>query len=126
MRVAGITVPEKKELWIGLTDIYGIGISRAKAALQAAGIEETKKAGELSLDEEHRLREQIEQYTIEGDLRRQEAATIKRLKDIRSYRGSRHAQRLPSRGQQTQTNSRTVRGNVRKTMGSGKSSVTKK
>jgi small subunit ribosomal protein S13 len=126
MRVAGITVPEKKELWIGLTEIYGIGISRAKAALDAAGIAETKKAGELSLEEEHSLREQIEQYTIEGDLRRQETANIKRLKDIRSYRGSRHAQRLPARGQQTQTNSRTVRGNTRKTMGSGKSSVTKK
>lgn len=126
MRIAGITVPEKKQLWIALTEVYGIGPSRALDVLTNAGIDIHKKAADLSADEEQKLKEQIEQYAIEGDLRREVSANIKRLKDIKSYRGSRHARYLPARGQRTKTNSRTSRGNVRKTMGSGKRKVEKK
>lgn len=126
MRILGITVPEQKQLWVGLTVFYGIGFSTAKKILKEAGVDATKKPGEISTDEESKIRKQIEEMKIEGDLKREKAANIKRLKDIKSYRGSRHAHGLPSRGQRTKTNSRTVRGNVRKTMGSGRRKLEKK
>lgn len=120
MRIGGITIDDKKQLEFGLTALYGIGRARAKAICKDAGIVHTRKAGELSGDEENALRRIIETFKIEGDLKREVSANIKRLKDIASYRGTRHAKRLPARGQRTKTNSRTVRGNVRKTMGSGR------
>ncbi len=126
MRILGITVPEQKHLWVGLTVFYGIGFTTAKKILAEAGVAPDKKPGDISTDEEAKIRKIIEGITIEGDLRREKAANIKRLKDIRSYRGSRHARGLPSRGQRTKTNSRTVRGNVRKTMGSGRRKLEKK
>ena len=126
MRILGITAPENKQLWVGLTVFYGIGFSKAKKILAEAGVEETKKPGEISADDEAKIRKIIEGTKIEGDLKREKAANIKRLKDIKSYRGMRHSRGLPSRGQRTKTNSRTVRGNVRKTMGSGRRKLEKK
>jgi small subunit ribosomal protein S13 len=126
MRILGITVPENKQLWVGLTVFYGIGFSKAKKILAEAGVDETKKPGEISADDEAKIRKIIEGTKIEGDLKREKAANIKRLKDIKSYRGMRHSRGLPSRGQRTKTNSRTVRGNVRKTMGSGRRKLEKK
>lgn len=120
MRILGITIPDEKRLEIGLSAIYGIGISSARRILDQVGIDRGKRAKDLTLDEENRIRAVVEKIPIEGNLKREVAANIKRLKDIKSYRGVRHAKRLPVRGQRTKTNSRTVRGNVRKTMTSGR------
>ena len=120
MRILGITIPDEKRLEIGLSAIYGIGISRARKILDQVGIDRGKRAKDLTLDEENSIRAVVEKIPIEGNLKREIASNIKRLKDIKSYRGVRHAKRLPVRGQRTKTNSRTVRGNVRKTMTSGR------
>ena len=120
MRILGITIPDEKRLEIGLSAIYGIGISRARKILDQVGIDRGKKSKDLSLEEENSIRAVVEKIPIEGNLKREIAANIKRLKDIKSYRGIRHMKRLPVRGQRTKTNSRTVRGNVRKTMASGR------
>jgi len=120
MRILGITVPNEKRLEIGLTAIYGIGISSARKILDKVNIDRGKKAKDLTLEEENNIRSIVEKILIEGNLKREIAANIKRLKDIKSFRGIRHMKRLPVRGQRTKTNSRTVRGNVRKTMASGK------
>ncbi len=103
-----------------LTAIYGIGRSRADQILAKTGVSGAVKPKELSVEQENAIRKLIESFKIEGDLKREVAGNIKRLKDIKSYRGSRHARHMPTRGQRTKTNSRTVRGNVRKTMGSGR------
>lgn len=126
MRILGITVPENKQLWVGLTVFYGVGFATARKILKTADVAETQKPGDITSEQETTIRKQIEVMKIEGDLRREKAANIKRLKDIKSFRGSRHAKGLPSRGQRTKTNSRTVRGNVRKTMGSGRRKLDKK
>ncbi len=126
MRILGITVPENKQLWVGLTTFYGVGFATARKILKEAGVPETKKPGEIAAEEETKIRKAIEAMKIEGDLRREKAGNIKRLKDIKAYRGTRHARGLPSRGQRTKTNSRTTRGNVRKTMGSGRRKLEKK
>jgi len=120
MRILGITVPNEKRLEIGLTCLYGIGVSSARKILDQVGIDRGKKAKDLTPDEENKIRLAVEKIPIEGNLKREVAANIKRLKDVKSYRGVRHMKRLPVRGQRTKTNSRTVRGNVRKTMASGK------
>lgn len=125
MRIAGITLPNKR-IEYALTAIYGIGIPRAKQIVLGAKVALGKKPEDLSMDEENSLRRVIETFKIEGELKREVSGNIKRLKDIGSYRGSRHARGLPSRGQRTKTNSRTRRGNVRKTMGSGRKKVEKK
>ncbi len=125
MRILGITVPDKKRLEIGLTVLYGIGIPSARKILDQVGIERGKKAEELTDEEENKIRTIVEKMKIEGNLKREIAANIKRLKDIKTYRGVRHLKRLPVRGQRTKTNSRTVRGNVRKTMTSGRRKETK-
>lgn len=127
MRISGITIAEKKRLEIGLTDVYGIGRARAQKILDEAGIDRGKKPGDLSGADENKIRELIEGYTTEGDLRRHVSGNIKRLKDAQSYRGSRHSRGLPTRGQRTKTNSRTARPyKGKKTMGSGKRKVEKK
>lgn len=126
MRILGITIPDTKRLEIGLTSLYGVGRSLSKSILDKAGIDHGTKAKDLTTEEENKIREILESYKIEGDLKREISGNIKRLKDISSYRGSRHAKRLPARGQSSKTNSRTVRGNVRKTMGSGRTKVDKK
>lgn len=120
MRILGITIPNNKHLDIGLTSIYGIGISRARMILNEAQIDPKLKADVLTVDQENAIRKVIETLSIEGVLRREISSNVKRLKDIKSYRGVRHMRRLPVRGQRTKTNSRTVRGNVRKTMASGR------
>ncbi len=120
MRILGITIPDEKQLQYGLTAIFGIGRSTAKKILTQAKIEHSRKSKDLSEDEENKIRALVEGLSTEGNLKREIAANIKRLKDIKSYRGVRHMKRLPVRGQRTKTNSRTVRGNVRKTMASGR------
>jgi len=126
MRILGITIPDTKRLEIGLTVLYGVGRPLAKQILDKLGIDYGKKAKDLSEDEENKIREFIGSLKIEGDLKRWVSENIKRMKDIGAYRGSRHTKRLPARGQSTKTNSRTVRGNVRNTMGSGRTKVDKK
>lgn len=125
MRILGITIPDNKRLEIGLTAIYGIGRATAKKILTKAEVDFGTHANDLTPEQEAFIRKEIESRKVEGDLKRLVAGNVKRLKDIKSYRGSRHAKRLPSRGQRTKTNSRTVRGNVRKTMGSGRRKVEK-
>ncbi|OGG60001.1 30S ribosomal protein S13 [Candidatus Kaiserbacteria bacterium RIFCSPHIGHO2_01_FULL_56_24] len=125
LRIAGITIPDKKRLEIGLTAIYGVGRPRAIATLKGLGIEPGTKPEKLSAKEESSLREAIEKFILEGELRRTISGNIRRLKDIKSHRGSRHTKKLPVRGQGTKTNSRTVRGNVRKTMTSGRRKLEK-
>ena len=126
MRVSGITIPDDKRLEIGLTVLFGVGRARAHTILTDANIDFGKKAKDLSASEENTVRELIESYVIEGNLKRSITENVKRLKDIQAYRGSRHSKHLPTRGQRTKTNSRTVRGNVRRTMGSGKRALEKK
>src|SRR6187549_1484702 len=120
MRILGITIPDDKRLEIALTCLYGIGRSRAQKILDTVGIDRGMKAKDLTGDKENEIRRVVEEIKIEGDLKREIAGNVKRLKDIKAYRGTRHAKRLPVKGQRTKTNSRTVRGNVRKTMGSGR------
>ena len=126
MRILGITIPDNKRLEIGLTCLYGIGRSRALEILSQAKVPFAKRSKELNVDEENAIRKIVEAYKIEGDLKRAVAGNIKRLKDIKAYRGVRHMRGLPSRGQRTKTNSRTRRGNTRKTMGTGRRAVEKK
>lgn len=124
MRISGITIPDEKHIAYGLTAVYGIGLSRAKSILAELNIEATIKPTDLTTEQENAIREKVESFKIEGDLKREISANIKRLKDIQSYRGSRHAKRLPARGQRTKTNARTLKG-VKKTMGSGRRKLEK-
>ena len=120
-RVAGVSIPEKKQIQIALTYIYGIGPSLSRKILNETEIELCKKAGELTSEQIKRLKEIIEKnYKIEGELKREKMRNIKRLKDVGCWRGLRHARGLPVRGQTTRTNSRTIRGNVRRTISSGR------
>jgi small subunit ribosomal protein S13 len=120
-RIAGVTLPSNKRVIIALTYVFGIGDTQAKKILKITGVDGDIRVKDLPDAEVNKLREHIEKnMKVEGELRRDTAAHIKRLKEIGSYRGSRHAKNLPLRGQRTKTNSRTTRGNVRKTMGSGR------
>jgi small subunit ribosomal protein S13 len=120
-RIAGANLPPLKRMVVALTAIYGIGPTLAQKILTEAAIDVNKKAKDLTGVEENKIRQIIEkQYKVEGDLRREIQINIRRLKDINSWRGTRHARHLPSRGQSSRRNSRTVRGNVRITMGSGR------
>lgn len=125
-RIAGVTLPNDKHIVIALTAIYGIGRTLASRILQSTQIAPQVKVKDLSEVDVQKLRNLIEkQHRVEGDLRREVLANVKRMKDIGCYRGSRHAKRLPARGQRTKTNSRTVRGNIRRTMGSGRRKLEK-
>ncbi len=126
MRIAGINIPDNKRMEIALTAVYGVGRPRAQKILKKCKVDIGAKVADLTPDQENNIRKEVESQKIEGDLKREISGNIKRLKDIRSYRGSRHTRGLPSRGQRTKTNTRTRRGNVRKTMGSGKTKVDKK
>jgi small subunit ribosomal protein S13 len=126
MRIFGITIPDHKKLEFALTAVYGVGRSKADVILRSAGVDSQKKPSEISVEDEAKIRAIMEGMKVEGELRREISSNIRRLRDIKSYRGSRHAKNLPARGQRTSTNSRTVRGNVRKTMGSGKRKTEKK
>ena len=125
MRISGITIPDTKKLEFGLTAIYGIGRTTAVKIATEAGVSLDKKVSEVTPEEENAIRTIIEGMKTEGTLKREISANIKRLKDIKAYRGIRHIRKLPVYGQRTKTNSRTVRGNVRKTMGSGKRKLEK-
>lgn len=121
VRIAGVILPHNKRIEIALTYIYGIGRPLANKILAAAQVNPDTRTQDLKEEEIHKLREIIEKnYKTEGDLKREIIGNIKRLKEIGCYRGIRHAKGLPVRGQRTRTNSRTVRGNVRRTMGSGR------
>ena len=120
-RIAGVNIPEDKQIEIALTYIYGIGLSLSRKVLAETKINPSIRASKLTSEQVNLLREAIEKkYRIEGDLRRDRMLAIKRLKDIGCFRGIRHIKGLPARGQRTKTNNRTVRGNVRKTVGSGR------
>ena len=125
MRIAGITLPDKKHLNIALTSVYGVGRSTAEKILELHKIPASNKVSDLKEDQENAIRKSVEELNIEGNLRRFIGGNIKRLKDIQSLRGRRHSVGLPVRGQRTQTNSRTRKG-PKKTMGSGKVKLQKK
>lgn len=125
-RIAGVTIPTNKRIDVALTYIYGIGETRAKQILAKAEIKPEVRVKDLTLDQENVVRTIVEkEFRVEGELRRDVLSSIKRLKEIGAYRGIRHSKRLPARGQRTRTNSRSVRGNVRKTAGSGRRILTK-
>lgn len=122
IRISGINIPDNKRIEIALTYVYGIGLSLSRKILEQTKIDFNIRTKNLTEDQVAKLRTTIEggKYKIEGDLRRDKMMNIKRLKEIGCYRGIRHIKGLPVRGQNTKTNSRTARGNVRKTMGSGR------
>ncbi len=121
MRLAGVSIPREKRVVIALTYVYGIGNTRAKAILKTAKVDESVRVKDLSTADEDKIRGIVEgEYTTEGNLRRIVQSNIKRLKDIKAYRGVRHMKHLPVRGQRTKTNSRTVRGNKRVSTVSGR------
>lgn len=127
MRIAGTTIPDNKRLEIALTYFYGIGKSSANKILKSTSISPEKKPVELTPEESNKIIALIAKYKIESDLRREVAGNIKRLKDVKSYRGVRHTKSLPTKGQRTKTNSRTVRPyRGRKTMTSGRRKAEKK
>jgi small subunit ribosomal protein S13 len=121
MRISGINIPKDKKILYSLPYVFGIGLTLSAKILKAAGIDGNIRTKDLTSEQEDKLRALVEKsYKTEGDLRREIMANIKRLKDVKCYRGLRHMKHLPVRGQRTKTNSRTVRGNVRKTAASGK------
>ncbi len=121
-RLLGIDIPDKKHIVVALTYIYGIGPTRAREILKLANIDFQRKVQDLTREDLNNIKKIIEakKFKIEGDLRREQKANIKRLIEINSYRGMRHIRKLPVRGQRTKTNSRTRRGNVKRTVGSGR------
>lgn len=124
MRIVGVNIPDNKRIEYALPYIYGIGLSVARKILAAAHIDPAKRAKQLTPEEVNKIQDFIDNnLKVEGELRQVIKQNIQLLKDFHSYRGSRHARHLPARGQRTRTNSRTVRGNVRKTAGSGKRKV---
>lgn len=125
-RIAGVTLPSQKRLEIALQYIYGIGPKRVEEILARSSVSGDIRVKDLTPEQENSVRTVVEkEYRVEGELRRDVMSNIKRLRDIASYRGTRHAKGLPVRGQRTKSNSRTVRGNVRKTAGSGRRVLTK-
>ena len=112
-RIAGVDVPREKRVVISLTYIYGIGSSRAAEILEKAGVSESTRVRDLTEDELNKIREVVDTYKIEGDLRREQNLNIKRLMEIASYRGIRHRRGLPVRGQHTNNNARTRKGPVK-------------
>jgi len=126
-RIAGVNIPNEKRVEIALTYIYGVGRNTANKILEQASIDKNTRVKDLSTEDLNKLRNIIEKsYKIEGDLRREVLLNIKRLKEIKSYRGSRHSKGLPARGQRTKTNSRTRRGNKRGIATSGKKPTAQK
>ena len=124
MRIFGVTIPDNKRIEASLTYVYGVGPTLSAKALAAANVDLNKRAKDLTADEILRIQNFIEKnFPVEGELRQVIKRNIGRLKELQTYRGIRHSRRLPSRGQRTRTNSRTVRGNIRKTAGSGKRKV---
>lgn len=125
-RIAGVNIPSNKRVVISLTYIFGVGPATSKKVLMKFNIDENTRVKDLTDEQVNDLRSELEKENrLEGDLRRDILSNVKRLKEIGSYRGSRHAKRLPARGQRTKTNSRTLRGNKRSTAGSGRRALTK-
>ncbi len=121
IRIVGVTIPQDKRIVIALTYIYGIGLNKSREILETVKIDQDTRTKDLTTEQENKLREYIrENFKTEGDLKREVMGNIKRLKEIKSYRGSRHEKRLPVRGQRSKTNSRSVRGNARISVGSGR------
>ncbi len=121
VRIAGVNIPDNKRVEVALTYIYGIGLTTSQKILKELNVSPDTRTKDLTTEEANKLRETIEKkFRVEGELRHLVKQNIKRLKEIGSFRGSRHQKGLPSRGQRTKTNTRTVRGNTRKTMGSGR------
>ena len=126
MRIFGVNIPDNKRIEIALTYVYGVGRAVSNKALTAAKIDGSKRAKDLTAEEILRVQNFLEKnFPVEGELRQRIRTNINRLKELQTYRGMRHMRRLPARGQRTKTNSRTVRGNVRKTAGSGKRKLEK-
>ncbi|MFA5126538.1 MAG: 30S ribosomal protein S13 [Patescibacteria group bacterium] len=126
-RIAGVNLPNNKRAEIALTYIYGLGLSTSQKILHSLKINPDTRVKDLTEEEVNRLRQKIEKdYRVEGELRRERMTNIKRLREIKCYRGVRHTKGLPVRGQRTKTNSRTVRGNKRVTMGSGRAPAAQK
>ncbi|SRR3989339_1282595 len=126
-RIAGVNIPDNKRIEVALTYVYGIGRTLSNKILSQAKIDPNVRANKLTAEEVNRLRDFIEKgFKIEGELRRERMMNVKRLKDISCYRGVRHIKGLPVRGQRTKTNTRTIRGNTRKTMGSGRKNASEK
>ncbi len=126
-RIAGINIPNEKRIEASLPYIYGVGLPLSKKILKETGVDPNKRTKDLTEEELNKLRDYIEKkFKVEGQLRQQILLNIKRLKEIGSYRGVRHIRGLPVRGQRTKTNSRTRRGNVRRTAGSGRKSADQK
>jgi small subunit ribosomal protein S13 len=126
-RIAGVSIPDNKRIEIALTYIYGIGPSRSKEVLASLKLNPDIRTKDLAESEVNNLKDYIEKnFTIEGELKHQKQMNIRRLKDIGCYRGVRHTRGLTVRGQRTRTNTRTVRGNVRKTAGSGRRKAAEK
>ena len=124
MRFLGINIPDEKRVEVSLTYLYGIGRTTSHKAIMETGVGAAKRTKDLTADEVNKLKTWIEKHVrVEGELRQVVRRNIQRLKDLGTYRGARHARRLPVHGQRTRTNSRTIRGNVRKTAGSGKRKV---
>lgn len=123
MRLLGVNIPDQKRVGIALTYVYGIGPVTSQNILKATKIDPLKRAHELTTDEITLIQNSLGEVRVEGELRQHIKTNIQRLKDLGTHRGSRHSRRLPVRGQTTKSNSRTVRGNVRKTAGSGKRKV---
>jgi small subunit ribosomal protein S13 len=124
MRLLGVNIPDQKRIEASLTYVYGIGAVTAKRILVEAKVNPDKRTKDITADEINSIKTVVEaKYRIEGELRQLVRSNIERLKNLQAYRGVRHSRRLPVRGQRTKTNSRTVRGNVRKTAGSGKKKV---
>lgn len=124
MRIAGINIPDNKRVDIALRYIFGVGPARAIKILAATGVAPEKRAKDLDASEINKIKEYMEKnFKIEGELRTVIKTNINMLKELEAYRGVRHLRRLPVHGQRTKTNSRTVRGNTRKTAGSGKRKV---
>ena len=121
MRISGINIPKEKKVEFSLRYLYGVGPTLARKILAVAKIDGNIRVKDLTTEQQDTIRAIVEKsYKTEGDLRREIQSNIKAMKDIKSYRGVRHMKHLPVRGQRTKTNSRTVRGNVRKTAVSGK------
>lgn len=127
VRIAGTTLPAQKRVEVALTYLYGLGLTLSQKVLRQASVDSNIRVKDLTETQANKIREIIEKtYKVEGDLKREVLLNIKRLKEIGAYRGLRHSKNLPTRGQRTKTNSRTVRGNVRRTMGSGRKASAEK
>ena len=124
-RIAGVDLPPNKQVWVGLTYIHGIGVSRSRSILDAAGVEETVKVKDLTEAEARKIRKVVQdEGRVEGDLRKEVVQNVRRLMEIGCYRGVRHRRGLPARGQRTHTNARTRKGPKRATV-AGKKRTTK-